>query len=56
MTPFILRKLAKQKFGDDWHGALAKEIPCVVRTVKRWDKGEHPIGAVMELRVREVCK
>lgn len=53
MTPKQLKKLGEQ-LGAGWQSKLARLLPCNVRTVQYWLKGERQISEMVAHRIRQV--
>ena len=55
MTPKQFERLGK-KLGDGWQSKLARLMPCNVRTIQYWLKGEREIRPMVAERIKQVIK
>lgn len=55
MTPKQLEKLGAT-LGAGWQSKLARLLPCNVRTVQYWLKGERQIRKAIAERIKQVVE
>lgn len=55
MKPKQLKKLGEQ-LGEGWQSKLARLLPCNVRTVQYWLKGDRQISPMVAERIKQVVK
>lgn len=53
MTPKQLKKLGSG-LGEGWQSKLARLMPCNVRTVQYWLRGEREIRPMVAERIKQV--